>query len=475
MTGPRSNRSGARGARLTLFQQFSIVATISFALVMITLGWWVSKRISDGILQRSAEAGALFMQSVLEPHIQSLVEGRPLSSADIAQLRAISDTHALRKHVMSIKIWEPNGRIAFSSQPDLIGQSFPTDEIQPALNGEIKGYLNQLEDDENAFERTLSVPLYEIYAPLYRSGSNEIIAVGEFYENAERLNNELLDAVRDNWLVVGSAGLALLMVLFAIVYRGSVTIERQKRDLEARHAREIGLHKTNAKLRGEMQIALQKTARIDHMLQRRLGAELHDGPAQLMAFVLLRLDDIDEAIRADRSEEHFGRETLSEVRAAVQDSLADLRAIAAGLFMPFLKEGSDITEVVRAIALAHDRRTGGTTVLSFENVEGITAPDLVQAIARIVQEAMTNAEKHAGDPSPRVVIRQIDGEIEVTIQDRGPGLENSERSDADRNGKLGLDGIRYRAGSLGGSAQFESGPGGGTLIRCRIPFPSDSA
>ena len=459
---------------LDLFRQFALVATLSLAVTTTILGWWISGRISEGILQRSAESGALFMQSVLEPHIQALAEDRPLSHAELRELEAISSSYALRKHVLSIKIWKPDGTIAFASRKELIGRRFATDEIEPALRGEVLGYLNELDEDENAFERTLSVPLYEIYAPLYRRGGKGIIAVGEFYENAERLNNELFDAVRDNWLIVGTVGIGLMIVLFAIVYRGSQTIEQQKHDLEDRYARELRLHEHNAQLRGEMQSALRQTARIDHMIQRRLGAELHDGPAQLMAFVLLQLDEIEEELCDGDVDRAAARDTMAQVRAAVRDALGDLRAISAGLFLPFLKDGLDLREAIQAIVLAHERRTGGQIDLSFENVPGTATPDLVQAVARIVQEALTNAEKHAGDTSPAVVVQSSNGALEICIRDAGPGLAHPRSHDDSHPEKLGLAGIRYRTESLGGRMEFRSAPGKGTVVRCYLPHPSSS-
>src|SRR5882672_9146350 len=108
--------------KITLFQQFVIYASVILGLTMIPVGTWMSARIEDGILRSSAGAAALYMASFVEPHIQSINDGGPLSSGDLVNLDKIGDVFAQRHHVMLIKIWRPDGTIMFSSQKDLIGR-----------------------------------------------------------------------------------------------------------------------------------------------------------------------------------------------------------------------------------------------------------------------------------------------------------------------------------------------------------------
>ena len=89
----------------------------------------------------------------------------------------------------------------------------------------------------------------------------------------------------------------MLLVLFAIVHRGSVTIDQQKRALKLRLREQSRLHHINDLLKDKMQKAMRETTRIDGTIQKRIGAQLHDGPAQLMSFVLLRLSEIGTALK----------------------------------------------------------------------------------------------------------------------------------------------------------------------------------
>jgi len=62
--------------------------------------------------------------------------------------------------------------------------------------------MADFDDEDCEFERTLGVPLYEIFAPLYKNETGKVIAVAEFYENANDWVDEAA-TVRNSWLIVG--------------------------------------------------------------------------------------------------------------------------------------------------------------------------------------------------------------------------------------------------------------------------------
>jgi len=84
---------------------------------------------------------------------------------------------------------------------------------------------------------------------------------------------------------------------------------------------------------------------------------------------------------------------------------------------------------------------------------------------RIVQEAVTNAVKHANPGRIHISLR-VDGSLlRLTVQDDGVGISDK----ADQNGGLGLRIMRYRAHMIGGNLAIQPAEGGGTLITCRCP------
>jgi signal transduction histidine kinase len=91
-------------------------------------------------------------------------------------------------------------------------------------------------------------------------------------------------------------------------------------------------------------------------------------------------------------------------------------------------------------------------------------PSAVETAAYfVVTEALTNVAKYAGATHARVVVRREDGQAVVDIRDDGVG-------GADVAGGTGLRGLGDRVGALDGTLSVESPPGGGTLVRARIPL-----
>ncbi|NIO41684.1 MAG: sensor histidine kinase, partial [Burkholderiales bacterium] len=74
--------------------------------------------------------------------------------------------------------------------------------------------------EEDAQERQFETPLLEIYSPVREHGSDRIIAVAEFYKDAAELEANLFTSQIESWLMTAGVTLAMLILLFGIVYRG---------------------------------------------------------------------------------------------------------------------------------------------------------------------------------------------------------------------------------------------------------------
>jgi signal transduction histidine kinase len=85
------------------------------------------------------------------------------------------------------------------------------------------------------------------------------------------------------------------------------------------------------------------------------------------------------------------------------------------------------------------------------------------AAYRVIQEALTNALRHAGPAHARVVLRYLDGELEVIVEDDGRG------GPAEPGAGHGLIGMRERVAMFGGTLETGARPGGGFAVRATIP------
>jgi signal transduction histidine kinase len=139
------------------------------------------------------------------------------------------------------------------------------------------------------------------------------------------------------------------------------------------------------------------------------------------------------------------RRTDEELTLAPQPSLTELDALVAG---------------VREAGLAVELEVVGDPIA--------LAPGVDLSAYRIVQEALTNALKHAGPARARVIVRYSDDAVELEVSDDGPG-----GVDAPGTGH-GLVGMRERVALLGGDLETGRRATGGFRVAARLPVGSDA-
>ena len=197
--------------------------------------------------------------------------------------------------------------------------------------------------------------------------------------------------------------------------------------------------------------------------RERIANELYAGTAQTLAGVLVRLRVLARHVEV---EPHGGR--LEEVADEVRAALEEIRNIARRLRPPELDELG-----VRAALEAHARGLTDRSDLRVEFVGRIPEDALNEearlALFRIVQEALTNAVRHADAHLVRVLfLRATDGLV-TEVQDDGQGFDPSA---AERQSQIGfgLTGMEERAGYAGGSFSLDAAPGRGTRVRLVLPW-----
>ncbi|OOG14842.1 sensor histidine kinase [Pseudomonas sp. C9] len=430
--------------------QFVIAAAVILGLTMFFVGNLVSLRIEGAAVHSAAEAAAQYMDTFLEPYVQEMSRDNNLSAESVQALDRLTQSRALKQHIVSIKIWRADGTVVYSTNKAITNHQFPVDEITEAFKGKVVTDLEELSQQENEFERKLNLPLYEIYAPLRDSNSRKVIAVGEFYEKAESLKREINRVRQQVWEVVGAATLAMLTLLFFIVRRGDKIIQRQQVALHLRLQEQTRLHVSNVELQRKMATATQEFSRVNELTLRRIGADLHDGPAQLLTLILIRLDDLTENCSA------VDQESMETIRGAATDALREVRELSRGLALPEINDLS-LVEELQLVAQRHEQRTGTKVTLALGRLPKAASLPLKLCLYRFVQEALNNAYRHANGEGQVIQAQYIDEVLNISVRDRGPGmtadamlLETSGRT------RLGLAGLRYRVESLGGLFSIDS-------------------
>jgi signal transduction histidine kinase len=404
------------------------------------------------------------LESFIAPRVQELANINRVSPETQRTLDNIFQDSELGRRIVSFKIWKEGGLIAYSSHPEIIGTTYPvTPELQGAWTGEVTAEFGGLGDEEDALERARNIPLLEMYSPIRETHTGRIIAGAECYETADELKRNLFMANLQSWLVVGGVTLLMLAALSGIVVRGSRTIEQQRTQLQRRVEELSTLLNQNEYLRKRLQTSSNRVAELNEKNLRRIGADLHDGPAQLIGFALLRLDSLRSALR----EEYPERKDLGEIRAiydALHDAMGEIRELSAGLTLAKLEEMSPIA-VLKEIVGAHQRRTNTTVDLTVDSIPESLPLPLKISVFRFVQEGLNNAYRHGGGIDQRVTCHIDGNDLELEVCDGGPGFV-SETNTGEESG-LGLIGLRERVESLGATLQVKSSPGEGTCLKMR--------
>jgi len=449
---------------LNLSSQFLAAAAVVLCLSMAVLGTWINRQITRSVLAVSGSAGAAFLEAFVEPLVQDIgPDGRLPAESQKALDALLFDDQPIRRSIISLKIWRVDGTVIYVNEPkDLIGRKFVSADVARAAGGEVIAEFDDMTSGESAHEQKLGLSTIEVYAPLHRNTTGEVIAVGEIYENAEILDAQLELGVMRTWIVVCFTTLVMLTVLYLIVRRGSRLISRQRAELQARFRDSQQLAATNEELRLKAERARLDANAANEELIGRIGLDLHDGPIQILSLLMLRLGRLRSGGPTKETAAHTA--AIEELTAGV---IHELRVLSAGLVLPEIGD-LGVREAIRLAAERHENLTGTRVDVEFGDLPKHVTGALKICIYRIVQESLNNAFKHAGGAGQRVHAELRGANIGLRIADSG-GLAAEHRSPAGDGSRLGLRGIQSRVETFGGTIVIRS-EAGGTVVDVELPI-----
>jgi len=402
------------------------------------------------------------------PLLQELGGSSEMSPSNVETLNKLLQETSLGRQIIAFKVWDLNGRVVYSTDTAAIGKTFPMhDALIWASQGEVSSRVS-IEEVENAPQRAINDEFLEIYSPVRLAGTNQVIAVAEYYQPVDALQAEIATAQQRSWLIVAAVMGLIFILLSGFIRRASDTIELQQLALSRQIFQLTDLLAQNKLLNERVKRAAANVATTNEHFLRRIGSELHDGPAQDLGLALLEID----SVLGQVEKEPFSRDQkpiqqLDKIQALLQNTLKEMRAIAAGLGLPQLAELS-LEETVVRVVRAHERRTGTRVQVSMEAIPGSAPLPVKITVYRLVQEALNNAYRHAGGTGQEVRVAGQGDTLTVEVCDQGPGFEVKTSSTLD--GHLGLAGMQERVESLGGTFQVRSKAGEGTKVAVSLPL-----
>jgi signal transduction histidine kinase len=451
----------------SLSRQFLIASFPVLLIGMLLIGSWVARQIESSVAYRIGGMTGMYVDSFISPHVQSLIKADDLSEADRAALDRLFTATALGEKIVSLKIWRRDGRVLYSNNKALMGRTFPVDEeLQVALGGGVHSEMSDLAGMENEYERAKASRLIETYVPLHADGVGNVIAAAEFYHSTDELTRESRAAQLQSWVMLGATVAVMYLLLFALVRRGSQTIEAQQGQLNGKVTQLTALLAQNKELHDKVRLAAGRTAALNEVFLRRISSDLHDGPCQDMGLALMQFEALSVACQGEVHGPFSSSEAFGSIRTALRSALADLRAISAGLQLPEIDPLS-LGEIAARAIRDYERKTGAVVTLSMANPQAAASLPVKITLYRLLQESLGNGFRHAGGVGQHIELKAMAGRMRVEVSDRGEGFDPGT---VVRDAHLGLAGMRERVEILGGSFDVQSMPNQGTTVRVTLPL-----
>lgn len=240
---------------------------------------------------------------------------------------------------------------------------------------------------------------------------------------------------------------------------------------DAEHARTILLSglpatATSASRHGDQEEeARPQLFRIIEDERMRIARDMHDGPAQLLANLVLKAEIVERLL--DHNPD-LVRTELTEFKAIVRHALEETRQLIFDL-RPMTLDDLGLVPTLRNFLTDFEERWDITCRFQLIGAERRIDRDREAAIFRIVQESCTNARKHSLATAIDVTISMSPKRVTATVKDDGRGFDLvTAEAEARRTNHLGLTSMRERAALSGAVLDIGSTPGHGTQVRVSV-------
>ncbi|KYC99057.1 MULTISPECIES: two-component sensor histidine kinase DegS [Bacillus] len=203
--------------------------------------------------------------------------------------------------------------------------------------------------------------------------------------------------------------------------------------------------------------------------RKRVSREIHDGPAQMLANVMMRSELIERIFRDRGTEDGF--QEIRNLRQNVRNALYEVRRIIYDL-RPMALDDLGLIPTLRKYLYTTEEYNGKVKI-HFQCIRDTEnkrlAPQFEVALFRLAQEAVTNALKHSESEEITVKVEVTADFVVLIIKDNGKGFDIKEAKQK-KNKSFGLLGMKERVDLLEGTITIDSKLGLGTFIMIKVPL-----
>jgi signal transduction histidine kinase len=421
--------------KIGFINTFAILSFISIIVISIASGVIYFSFLQKNLLQREITISSEFIRSIsLINNPQAYFEGTATKQSK-QEMEEFYNYIANIPAVFRVVIYNRQHQVIWSNHGKMIGKVFPdNDELTRTYQGE--NIVTQITVNDSIKKEHHYLPenmeqFIEGYLPVWSSDKTRIVGAVELYKSPQALFNAIK---RGRLLVIGVSllgGLIQFIILYSIVRIAHRMIEYQRIHINQANRRAVELN--------------------EHHL-RRIGSELHDGPAQSIGFALLKFDAVTELIPPSTT---HNIDTVNKIEFALKDALQEIRDLSAGLIIPDLNDLCATTALEKVIQ-RHEKRTSTTVKYNVSLLPRSLSISTKICLYRFIQEGLNNAFYHGKGINQFVSLKQTSNHLIISVSDDGPGIINMKHISNHQTDHLGLRGLRERVESLGGTFKIKN-------------------
>ncbi|MCB1056606.1 MAG: GAF domain-containing sensor histidine kinase, partial [Acidobacteria bacterium] len=198
----------------------------------------------------------------------------------------------------------------------------------------------------------------------------------------------------------------------------------------------------------------------------RIAHEMHDGLAQLLAYVNTKVQAVREYLRNDRAEE--AGEQLEQLSVVSRQVYSDVRSQILDLRSSARTGRGELADTLQQYIVQWQQQSGIEASLRLPDELQDLDPEIELQLLRIIQEALANVRKHASASQVDLELERQGQRIQAVITDDGKGFD-PHRLSPGSGPRFGLSTMRERAASVGGSLTISSDRDSGTVVVVDLP------
>jgi two-component system NarL family sensor kinase len=424
-----------------LVARFSIAGLLVMGLLAMAIALLAREAARTQAINSAQQVTAVTAYGIAEPRLTpAVVGGDPdaLQSFDDAMRRFV-----LRGSLVRVKLWNADGRVIYSDESRLVGQTFTLGENERMTllqQGRPDSEVSDLSRTENTFELQFG-KLLEVYVGVRSTTGEPLLFEAYFrYDAVEQAVTQQLKSYAPPAL---AALLLLQLVQIPFAWSLARRLERQQQD---------------------RQQLLQHAVDASDAERRRIAGDLHDGVVQHLTGVTFALD----AARLQGPDSERDSELIARTASQLRTTTGELRSLLVDIYPPNLAEEglpAALTELASGLENA-----GVRVDLDVDSTADLP-PEVSSVLFRSAQEVVRNVMTHSGAQTVELQAVRDGSSAVLVVDDDGRGFDQGDLAARLHDGHIGLRTLGDLVSRAGGRLTVTSAPGRGTRAEVRVPLP----